>query len=100
MGLRKLNKSTSFIDLLATKKENSLFYIYDPLGIKLRTRLRLQFSHLNKHKFTHGLRNATNLVRECETEVETTKHFPYVAIFTVLKDENFLKILRKLTHIL
>ena len=29
------------------KKENSLFSIYDQLGVKLLTRLRLQFSHLD-----------------------------------------------------
>ena len=36
------------------KKENSVFPIHDPLGVKLFIRLRLQFSHLNKHKFRHG----------------------------------------------
>ena len=36
------------------KKEMSLFSINDPLGVKLLTRLRLQFSHLNEHKFRHG----------------------------------------------
>ena len=36
------------------KKENSIFSIYDPLGVKLLTRLRLQFSHLNEYKFKHG----------------------------------------------
>ena len=28
-------------------KENPIFSIYDPLGVKLLIRLRLQFSHLN-----------------------------------------------------
>ena len=32
------------------KKENSIFSIYDPLGVKLLTRLRLQFSHLNERE--------------------------------------------------
>ena len=36
------------------KKENSVFLIHDPLGVKLFIRLRLQFSHLIKHKFRHG----------------------------------------------
>ena len=36
------------------KKENSVFPIHDPLGVKLFIRLRVQFSHLNKHKFRHG----------------------------------------------
>ena len=33
------------------KNETSLFCVYDPLGVKLLTCLRLQFSHLNEHKF-------------------------------------------------
>ena len=41
------------------KKENSVFPIYDPLGVKLFTRLRLQFSHLNKHKLRHGFGHTT-----------------------------------------
>ena len=35
------------------KKENSIFSIYNPRGVKLFTCLRLQFSHLNEHKFRH-----------------------------------------------
>ena len=57
------------------KKENSIFSIYDPLGVKLLTRLRLQFSHLNEHKFRHGFRDTINVMRACESEVETTEHF-------------------------
>ena len=45
------------------KKENSLFCIYDPLGAKPPTRLRLQFSHLN-----------VNPLCAFGTEIETTKH--------------------------
>ena len=40
---------------VAEKKENCLFSAYDPIGVKLLTRLRLIYSHLNKHKFRHGL---------------------------------------------
>ena len=49
---RSLNifKTTIFIE----KKENSLFFVHDPLDAKLLTRLRLKFSHLNEHKFWHG----------------------------------------------
>ena len=31
------------------KKKKSIFSIYDPLGVKRLTGLRLQFSHLNEH---------------------------------------------------
>ena len=57
------------------KKENSIFSIYDPLGVKLLTRLRLQFSHLNEHKFRHGFGDTINAMCACGSEVETTEHF-------------------------
>ena len=57
------------------KKGNSLFSIYDPLGVKLLTRLRLQFSHLNEHKFRHGFEDTINAMCACGSEVEFTEHF-------------------------
>ena len=44
------------------KKENSISSIYDTLGVKLLTRLRLQFSHLNEHKFRHGFAYTINVM--------------------------------------
>ena len=35
-------------------KENSVFGVIDIYGIKLFTHLRLNFSHLNEHKFRHN----------------------------------------------
>ena len=57
------------------KKENSLFSVYDPLGVKLLTRLRLQFSHLNEHKFRHGFEDTINAMCACGSAVETTEYF-------------------------
>ena len=57
------------------KKENSIFSIYDPLGVKLLTRLRLEFSHLNEYKFRHGFGDTINNMFACRSEVETTEHF-------------------------
>ena len=57
------------------KKKNSLFSVYDPLSVKLLTRLRLQFSHLNEHKFKHGFRDTIDPICACRTEIETTEHF-------------------------
>ena len=56
-------------------QKNSIFSIYDPLGVKLLTRLRLQFSHLNEHKFRHGFGDTINAICACGSEVETTEHF-------------------------
>ena len=61
--------------IINEKKENSLFSIYDPLGVKLLTRLRLQFSHLNEHKCRHGFSDTINPMCACGTEIETTEHF-------------------------
>ena len=57
------------------KKENSVFSIYDLVGVKLLTHLRFQFSHLNEHKFRHGLGDTINTISACGSEVETTEHF-------------------------
>ena len=50
--------------------QTSLFSIHDSVDVKLLTRLRLQFSHLNEHKFRH-----TSPIRDCGAETETTSHF-------------------------
>ena len=36
--------------------ENSIFDVHNPIGIKLLSRLRLNFSHLNEDKFRHNFR--------------------------------------------
>ena len=61
--------------ILIKKKENSIFSICDPLGIKLLTRLRLNFSHLNEHKFRHGFNDMLNPLCACGNDIETTQHF-------------------------
>ena len=68
------------------KKEGSVSSIYDPLGVKLLTCLRLQFGHLNEHKFRHGFRDTINAVCACGSEIKTTRHFPCIAIFILHRD--------------
>ena len=70
-------KSLSFFkrSIVSQEKENSLFSVYDPSGAKLLTRLRLQFSHLNEHKFRHGFNDTFNPMCACGAEIETTEHF-------------------------
>ena len=60
--------------IINEKKENSLFSVYDPLGVKLLRRLRLQLSHLNEHKFRHGFSDTIDPMCACGTEIETTEH--------------------------
>ena len=57
------------------KKENSLFSLYDPLGVKLLTRLRFQFSHLEGHKCRHGFGDKINAMYTWGSEVETNGYF-------------------------
>ena len=61
--------------IVSKKKENSLFCICDVLGVKLLTRLRLRFSHLNEHKFRHGFNDTINPMCACRTKTETTEYF-------------------------
>ena len=84
VGIRNAINQLTFLKN-RKKKENSLFCIYDPLGVKLLTRLRLQFSHLNEHKFKHGFSYTINPMCACGTEAETSEHvLSCVVIFTVL----------------
>ena len=61
--------------IVTEKKENSLFSVYDPLGVKLLSRLRLQFSQLNEHKFRHGFGDAVSPMCGRNVEIEDTEHF-------------------------
>ena len=83
---------------MSEKKEKSLFFIYDPLGVKFLTHLRLR--HLNEHKFRHGFSDAINLIVYVKLKFKLLNISSCVVNFKVLKDENILKILRKLNQIL
>ena len=54
---------------------NSIFYIYNPYGIKLLTRLRLGLSHLNEHKFKHGFNDTINPICIFGGDIESINHF-------------------------
>ena len=56
-------------------QERSLFSPHDPTGVKLLTRIRLKFSHLNEDKFQHNFKNTAVAMCDCGTETETTEHF-------------------------
>ena len=56
------------------KNENPLFSISDPLNVKLLTRPRLQFNHINEHEFRHGFGDTINMCA-CGSEAKTTEHF-------------------------
>ena len=68
-----------------------LFFVYDPRGEKLLTRLRLSFNHLNEHKLRHGFDDTINSLKLVST-------FLCVVIYILPKDLNCSIILRKETQ--
>ena len=68
-SIYKLKKS------ITIKQENSLYNVHDHVGVKFLSRLRLQFTHLNEHKFKHGVNGRVNPVCPCGAEVKTAEHF-------------------------
>ena len=55
--------------------QNSIYKIFNPLGIKFLTRLRFGISHLNEHRFKHNFQSCLNPLCSCRLEVESTTHF-------------------------
>ena len=58
-------------------KENSMYAIHDISGLKLLTRLRLNFSHLNEHKSRHNFKDTVNPMCSCGFGPETTVQYPF-----------------------
>ena len=52
-----------------------VYIIHNPTGLKLLTRLRLELSHLNEHKFNHNFTDCVNPLLPCSLEVESSSHF-------------------------
>ena len=56
-------------------KEDSVYTTHDISGLKLLTRLRLNFSHLNEHKFRHNFKDTINPMCSSGFEPETADHY-------------------------
>ena len=69
VGFRK--KLPSFIK----PTQNKTFSIYDALGIKLPNRLRVDFSHLNEHKFRYNFIDTLYPLFLCCLETGSMAHF-------------------------
>ena len=54
--------------------ENFISNIFDPEGLKLSTRLRLGFSHLNKNRFQHNFHECLNALCICGLESRNNSH--------------------------
>ena len=82
-------------------QENSLFSVYDPLGVKLLKRLRPQFSQINEHKFKHGFIDTVNPMCACGTEIETTEHvFMRCHLYSAQRLELFERLRKVDSHFL
>ena len=73
---------------------NSILSIFNPLGHRFITRLRLGLSHLNGHRFNHNFNNFTNPLCTCNLDTKSTVHFflhcsyYYSARISILNDLN------------
>ena len=71
--------------------ENSIYSIYDSLGIKLLYRLRLGFVHLHEHKFRHNFPDTVNPLCLCYLEIESTEYIirchNYATFLLILMNE-------------
>ena len=65
----------SKILLFINRKSNSIFSVQDVYGVKLLSRLRPNFSHVNEHKVIHGFKSGTNFMCDCGSATETTLQF-------------------------
>ena len=52
-----------------------MYNIFDPIGLKFLTRLRLGFSHLSEHRFRDNFQECINSLCSCSLETENTLHY-------------------------
>ena len=73
----KLDNNTRNSKLLSFIRpvQSNIYSIFDPEGLKLLTRLRLDFTHLNEHKFRHNFQDCQNPLCSWSLEIEDTSHY-------------------------
>ena len=93
ISLRKAKNVKHFKSMLKdffNLKQKSLFAIHDPPGVKLLSRLKLKFSHLNEHKFRHNFKDALSPICDCGSETEITDYFFLRCPFFAINRQNLL----------
>ena len=55
--------------------QSDVYNIFDPIGLKFMTRLRLDFSHLNEHIFRHNFQACLNHLCSRSLQSEDTIHY-------------------------
>ena len=73
--IESIKKFKNTLKKVIRTKENSVFAVSDIYDIKLLTHLRLNFSHLNEHKFRHNFNDMINPMCNCGAATKTTIHY-------------------------
>ena len=73
-NIDSINTFKSRILNFVRPRENLVFPVHDINSVKLLTRLRLDFSHLNEHKFQHDFNDIIHPMCSCDKEPELTLH--------------------------
>ena len=55
--------------------KSNVYNIFDPIGLKFLTRLRLGFSHLNEHRFRNNFQDCMNPLCSCNLKIEDTSQY-------------------------
>ena len=55
--------------------QSDVYHIFDPMGLKFLTHLRLDLSHLNERRFRHNFQDYLNPLCSCSLQTEDTKHY-------------------------
>ena len=55
--------------------QSDVYNIFDPTGLKFLTRLCLDFSHLNEHRFRHNFQDCLYPLCSCSLKIEDKKHY-------------------------
>ena len=69
--------------------KRSTFNIHEPICIRLLTRLCLDFSQLNEHKFQKNFSDTASPMCNCGSEIDTTEYFLLRCLFFAVK-RNYL----------
>ena len=74
-NIDSMNTFKSSILNFVKPRENSVFAVHNVNGVKLLTRLKLDSSHLNEHKFRHNFNDIINPMCFYGKKPETTLHY-------------------------
>ena len=80
-------------------KPSYIYFVHNPLGLKLLTRLRVGLSHLRSHKYNHGFLDTPNPLCLCnKLSIETTEHYLLICpIFSQSRKQLFTDLSSKIS---